>query len=265
MRLAGGSSEMAQIGGSQNITRMMLGPDVVGAAALPYFDMHAYGVDLVGQSLGVIVNGVGAPAGVSVRSNSANQPGFSIYESLNNSRAYFMLAGGGSEILLIGGPGTGMQLISIGTDNLGAGVNVGIVVRTNKVDIERGILDILAGGNVVPAAAPATNAIGYLGSPQIQDFDDYTLVMADAGKHYYHTSATPHALTIPANGSVAYPIGTVISIVNENGAGAITLAITTDTLRWGSLTGPRTIAANGTATLLKVAATVWRLTGEGIS
>jgi len=121
------------------------------------------------------------------------------------------------------------------------------------------------GGNLTPAAVPAVNAIGYLGSPQIATATTYTLVMADAGKHYYHTSGSAHTLTIPANASVAFPIGTVIGIVNENGGGVLTLAITTDTLRWGALTGSRSLAANATATLLKVAATVWRLTGDGIT
>lgn len=104
-----------------------------------------------------------------------------------------------------------------------------------------------------------------LNSPQMADQDDYTLVLADAGRHYYHVSATPHTLTIPANASVAFPIGTVINIENENGAGNITLAITSDTLRWGSSTGSRTIAANGGGSIMKVTATVWRLRGEGIT
>lgn len=118
---------------------------------------------------------------------------------------------------------------------------------------------------VAQSGTPAATSVGYLGSPQMSDQDDYTLVLNDAGGHYYHVSATPHTLTIPANASVAFPIGTVIAIVNENGAGNLTLAITTDTLRWGSSTGSRTIAADGTATLLKVTSTVWRLTGDGIT
>ncbi len=122
-----------------------------------------------------------------------------------------------------------------------------------------------AGASITPAAAPAVNAVGYLGAPQISDQDDYTLVMADAGKHYYHVSASAHALTIPANASVAFPIGTAIYIINEDGAGNITLSITSDTLRWTDQTGTRTIAENGTAMLLKVTATKWRLTGDGIT
>jgi hypothetical protein len=127
--------------------------------------------------------------------------------------------------------------------------------------------DLTAGGDLTPAAAPSTTAIGYLGAPQNLGLDsgNVTLAITDAGKHVYHTDGNARDLTIPANGSVAFPIGTVLAGVNENGAGVVTLKITTDTLRWGSSTGQRSIAANGTFSLLKVAATVWRLTGDGIS
>lgn len=118
---------------------------------------------------------------------------------------------------------------------------------------------------VAQSGTPVATSVGFLGSPQMSDQDDYTLALTDAGGHYYHVSGTPHTLTIPANASVAFPIGTVIGIVNENGGGDITLAITSDTLRWTDQTGSRTIAANGTATLLKVTSTVWRLTGDGIT
>ncbi len=112
---------------------------------------------------------------------------------------------------------------------------------------------------------PVATSVGFLGSPQMSDQDDYTLALADAGGHYYHVSGSTHTLTIPANGSIAFPIGTVIAVVNENGGGNLSIAITTDTLRWGSNTGTRTLAANGSATLLKVASAVWRLTGDGIT
>ncbi len=123
------------------------------------------------------------------------------------------------------------------------------------------------GGTVTPSATPAATEPGYLGAPQRSISAADTFVMSDAGKHLYHPAAdtTARVWTIPANASVAYPIGTVIGIVNENAAGVITLAITSDTLRWGSLTGSRSLAANSTATLLKVTSTLWRLTGDGIT
>lgn len=128
-----------------------------------------------------------------------------------------------------------------------------------------GLTTLSGGGNLTPATTPATTSLGYLGAPQNAQNADYTLVMADAGKMIYHTSGSTHTWTIPANASVAYPVGTVIMLVNENGGGNVTVAITSDTLRWGSSTGSRTLAANGTAAITKVASTTWRMTGDGIA
>lgn len=96
----------------------------------------------------------------------------------------------------------------------------------------------------------------------------YTLVLADAGKHLLHPSAdtTARIFTIPANSSVAFPIGTAITFVNQNAAGVITIAITTDTMRLAGAgtTGSRTLAANGIATALKITATEWIISGTGL-
>lgn len=99
---------------------------------------------------------------------------------------------------------------------------------------------------------------------------DYTLVLADGyGKHLLHPSAdtSVRTFTIPANASVAFPIGTAIQFVNQAGAGVLTIAITTDTMRLAGAgtTGSRTLAANGVATILKVAASEWIISGVGLS
>jgi hypothetical protein len=98
---------------------------------------------------------------------------------------------------------------------------------------------------------------------------DYTLVLADAGKFILHPSADTSARTwtIPANSSVAFPIGTMITLVNQNGAGVITLAITTDTMRLAGAgtTGSRTLAANGIATAIKITSTEWIISGTGLT
>jgi len=97
----------------------------------------------------------------------------------------------------------------------------------------------------------------------------YTCVLSDDGKHIFHPSAdtTARIWTIPANASVAYSIGTAITFVNQNGAGVITIAITTDTMRLAGAgtTGSRTLAANGMATALKVTATEWIIGGTGLT
>lgn len=97
----------------------------------------------------------------------------------------------------------------------------------------------------------------------------YTLVAADANKHIFHPSAdtTARIWTIPANSSVAFTIGTAVTFVNQNGAGVITISITTDTMRLAGAgtTGSRTLAANGVATALKVTSTEWIISGTGLT
>jgi len=97
----------------------------------------------------------------------------------------------------------------------------------------------------------------------------YTLVLTDGGKHIFHPSAdtTARIWTIPANASVAYPIGTAITFINQNGAGVITIAITSDTMRLAGAgtTGSRTLAANGVATAVKVTSTEWIISGMGLT
>lgn len=92
--------------------------------------------------------------------------------------------------------------------------------------------------------------------------DDDTLVLTDAPKHIYMTAGAAKTVTIPANGSVAFVIGTAIPIVNQSG-NSWSIAITTDTmtLEGDGATGTRTLADDGIATILKVTATAWMISG----
>lgn len=97
----------------------------------------------------------------------------------------------------------------------------------------------------------------------------YTLALTDRGKHIYHPVAdtTARIFTIPANASVAFPIGSAVTFINDVGAGAVTIAITTDTLVLfpAGTTGSRTLAAGGMATATKVTATRWVISGVGLT
>lgn len=103
--------------------------------------------------------------------------------------------------------------------------------------------------------------------PQNSQSAAYTLVLADAQKHIYHPGSDNNArtFTIPANSSVAYPIGTCLTFVNA--INTVTIAITTDTmtLAGAGTTGSRTLAANGWATAMKVASTSWIISGTGLT
>lgn len=111
--------------------------------------------------------------------------------------------------------------------------------------------------------------VGTLAAPVTQNSQSvgYTLVLSDAGKHIYHPSTDNNArtFTIPANASVAYPVGTMITFVNE--INTVTIAITTDTLVLAGTgsTGSRTLAANGVATAVKVGTTRWFIYGSGLT
>jgi hypothetical protein len=91
------------------------------------------------------------------------------------------------------------------------------------------------------------------------------LVLTDAGKHIIQNGAS-RTITIPANASVAFPIGTVITFV---AGAAVTIAITTDTLFLAgtgfATTGSRTLAAGGIATAIKTGSAGWIISGVGLS
>lgn len=164
---------------------------------------------------------------------------------------------------------TGKLLKDGGALGTAAAVNTGTSGATipllNGANTHSALATFSAGADMTPATTPSTTAVGYLGAPVNTQNGTYGIVMADAGRLIYHTSASAHTWTLPANGTIALPIGTVIALANESGGGVVTLAITSDTLRWGSSTGSRSLAANATASLVKVASTTWRLTGDGIT
>lgn len=95
----------------------------------------------------------------------------------------------------------------------------------------------------------------------------YTTVLSDAGKHILHPTADNNArtFTIDSNANVAYPIGTCITFVNQ--INTVTISITSDTLVLAGpgTTGSRTLAANGIATAIKISATVWIISGTGLT
>ena len=102
--------------------------------------------------------------------------------------------------------------------------------------------------------------IGYRGIPQITKTASYTLALTDAGQHI---SITTGGVVIPANGTVAFPIGATIVVYNDS-ASTQTISITTDTLRLAGTTntGSVSLAAYGLASLVKVKSTVWVAAGN---
>jgi hypothetical protein len=123
-------------------------------------------------------------------------------------------------------------------------------------------------GSLANCTVDGTEAVGYRNIPQNSQSTAYTLVLADAGKHIFHPASdnNPRTFTIPANSSVAYPIGTAITFINM-AAADVTIAITSDTLTLSpsGTTGSRTLETNGSATCIKIASTQWLISGSGLT
>lgn len=116
-----------------------------------------------------------------------------------------------------------------------------------------------------PSAAPTWSTVsGGGGFTQNSQSADYTLILSDSGKQIFHpsTDTTARTFTIPANSSVAYPIGTELTVINQYGAGTVTLT-STDTLRLATTgtTGNALVATGNMAQLIKVTSTEWLVNG----
>lgn len=125
-----------------------------------------------------------------------------------------------------------------------------------------------AAGSLTQGDGLDVDAAGFRGVPQNSQSANYTCVAGDAGKHILHPSGggSGDTFTIPANGSVAYEIGTTLTFVNR-ATDAVSIAITSDTmyLAGTGTTGTRTLAENGVATAIKVESTVWIISGSGLT
>jgi hypothetical protein len=136
-----------------------------------------------------------------------------------------------------------------------AGVEQRLAIgSTNQVLTVSGGVPVWAAGSV--AGPPPVNA---------QTGTTYTLALTDAPASATNqgivtmNNASANTLTIPANGTVAFPVGTGILVI-QLGAGQTTIAITTDTLLNSNSVTAR--AQNSILVLTKIAATTWVLGGD---
>lgn len=178
--------------------------------------------------------------------------------------------GASSGLVFTGGPITSSGDISVDATSAlavaygGTGSQTASGARTNLSAAKSGantdITSLQDGTTIAAGGTIAADSIGYRGLPQLTKTASYTLALTDAGKHI---SITTGGIIIPANASIAFPIGTIVTIYNNSGS-TQTLSITTDTLRWAGTasTGSRTIAAYGLATVMKVDTAVWAASGN---
>jgi hypothetical protein len=164
--------------------------------------------------------------------------------------------------------GTAFQLVGLtnNSSSLTSPVTISAPSSGNVALTVNGV----TGTHSTKIADSATNLFnaGFLETPINTQTTNYTAVLSDSGKSIYYASAGAVNMTIPANSSVAYPTGTVLTFINDASAAvAMSILITTDTLvlAGAGTTGTRTLARYGVATAVKVASTKWYISGTNLT
>ena len=156
------------------------------------------------------------------------------------------------------------NLASAVTDETGSG---SLVFATSPTLVTPA-LGTPTSGILSSCTVDGTDAVGFRNVPINSQSAAYTLVLSDSGKCILHpsTDANARTFTIPANASVAYPVGTAITFINMTSQ-VVTIAINSDTMylvAFGT-TGSRTLAQYGSATALKITSTNWIISGSGLT
>ena len=104
---------------------------------------------------------------------------------------------------------------------------------------------------------------------QQSSYSDYTFQLSDGGKHIYRTEGDGYGVTIPTSASVAFTIGTAITIVSGSSNCYFYLEDGDVTEVWGAgfnaFNQSWYIPPNSMATLLKIGTDKWMLSGAGLA
>lgn len=242
-----------------------------GATAILYCD----GTNIISATtsaafagiLPVTQGGTGATTASGARTNlGATGTGSALFTaaSAGSARSTISAAASGanSDITSLTGLTTPLGVAYGGTGATTAGgalTSLGAAASGANTDITALDQDV----TITATGTIAAGTLGYRGLPQNAQTGAYTLALSDAGKQVANTTG---GWVIPANASVAFPIGTAVVLYNDSGSSQ-TVSITSDTLRQAgtSNTGTRTLAQYGLATCTKVGSTTWVITGAGLS
>ena len=199
---------------------------------------------------GVMTNVTGTAAGLTAGNVTTNANLTGMVTSVGNAASL--------------GSFTSANLATALTDETGSGA----AVFATSPTLVTPVLGTPTSGNLSGCTADGTNSVGYLTVPQNSQSAAYNIVLADNGKHIFHPvgDANARTYTIPANGTIPFPVGSALTFVNMS-ASAVTIAITTDTmnLAGAGTTGSRTLAQYGVATALKVTTTNWIISGTNLT
>jgi hypothetical protein len=161
---------------------------------------------------------------------------------------------------------TGTLPVANGGTGVTTSTGSGSVVLSTSPTLTTPVLGTPTSGTLSNCTVDGTNSVGFRTAPQTSGgASAYTLVLTDSGKSVIFTGGSTATLTVPTNASVAFPVGTVLLVINDN-SGNLTISGAGVTFQLANgATGNRTVATKGLATCVKTATDTWYVSGAGVT
>jgi len=156
------------------------------------------------------------------------------------------------------------DVITIGTSNIVfsqlSGINGQVTIGTTAIPVG-GSTTTLAGLTTITDTAGIE--FGYKDVPPVVPVGVYTLSTTDRGK----SIDTSFNVTVPADATAAMIVGSTVTITNTTSGSITIIQDVGSTLRFSgsTATGNRTLGAFGIATVRKLGANLWFITGSGLN
>jgi hypothetical protein len=239
--------------GINNLTVGRNGSTIGGLSEDLVLDINSVSVNLIYDgSTWLVYAQIGGNGGTAVTLDGVQTLTNKTISGSSNTLTNISLATAVTGTLPVANGGTGATTLTANNVLLGNGTSALQVVAPGTTGNV-----LTSDGTTWTSGAPPSSAVNY---PQNIQSADYTLVIGDAGKQIYHpaSDANVRTFTIPSNASVAFPIGTTVLFVVENGGTQVNVAINSDTLvTTEGITGTKFVPAGNVLTCIKTTTTKW--------
>jgi hypothetical protein len=151
-----------------------------------------------------------------------------------------------------------IAVTAAGNVSIAGTLGIGTTTPGQKLSVV-GTIESTSGGFKFPDGTTQTTAVAGVSYPQNAQNGDYTLALSDAGKHIYSANTAAQTITIPTNASVAFAIGTLITIVNRGTTQIVLSATGVTVISNGSASAVAypAVQPNNAVQLLKTGTNTW--------